>query len=62
MLSDNPFVKFYNEQRGYVSCEITPHAMRADYRVVDFVSEPGAPCNTRATFVVESGRPGAQRT
>ncbi len=61
VLSDNPFVKFYNEQRGYVSCEITPQAMHADYRVVDFVSEPGAPCHTRARFVVENGRPGANR-
>ena len=61
VLADNPFVKFYNEQRGYVSCEITPEAMRANFRVLDYVTEPGGSCSTRATFVVENGRPGANR-
>jgi alkaline phosphatase D len=57
--AENPFVKFYNAQRGYVSREITPKAMRADYRVVQYVSRPDAPQRTRASFVVEDGRPGA---
>ena len=61
VLSDNSFVKFYNEQRGYVSCEITPEAMRASFRVLDYVTRPGGSCSTRATFVVENGRPGAVR-
>ena len=26
VLAENPFVKFYNAQRGYVSCEVTPQA------------------------------------
>jgi hypothetical protein len=29
VLSDNPFIKDYNEQRGYASCEITTSPMRA---------------------------------
>jgi len=57
----NPFVKFYNAQRGYVSCEITPKEMRAHYRVLDYVTDRGAPRTTRAVFVVEDGRPGAQQ-
>jgi alkaline phosphatase D len=61
LLSENPFVKFHNQQRGYVTCELTPKSMRADYRVVDYVSKPGAPVRTRARFVVEDGRPGALR-
>lgn len=61
VLADNPFVRFYNEQRGYVSCDVDQDTLRAAYRVVDYVSEPGASCRTRATFVVESGRPGAHR-
>lgn len=60
VLADNPFVKFHNSQRGYVSCEITPKAMRADYRVVEYVTRRGAPRQTRASFLVEDGRPGAQ--
>jgi alkaline phosphatase D len=61
VLPDNPFVKFYNEQRGYVTCEITPGAMHTNFRVLDYVTRPGGTCSTRATFVVENGRPGAVR-
>jgi alkaline phosphatase D len=35
--------------------------MKADYRVVEYVSREGAPIKTRASFVVENGRPGAER-
>jgi alkaline phosphatase D len=62
LLAENPCVKFHNAQRGYVSCEMTPDQLRADYQVVPFVSKPGAPKTTRASFVVESGRPGAAQT
>ena len=55
--AENPFVKFYNDERGYVSCEVTPQAWRAHYRTVPYVSRRGAPLLTRATFVVEAGRP-----
>jgi len=61
MLTENPFVKFYNGQRGYVTCDVTPDALTADYRIVDYVSQPDAPISTRASFLVEDGRPGAQR-
>jgi alkaline phosphatase D len=57
----NPFVKFYNGQRGYVACEVTPKTMRAEFRVLDYVTRPGSPKHTRAVFVIEDGRPGAQR-
>ena len=61
MLAENPWVKFFNAQRGYVSCEVTPEEWRADYKVLEYVSNPGSPISTRASFVVESGRPGAVR-
>ena len=61
VLARNEFVKFFNSQRGYVSCELTPSLMRAELRVLDYVSRPGAPRRTRAVFVVEDGRCGAQR-
>ena len=60
VMANNPFLKFYNGQRGYVTCEVTPTQMRAKYQGVDYVTKPGAPLVTRATFVVESGRPGAK--
>ncbi len=59
--TENPFVKFHNTQRGYVSVEVTARSMRADYQIVEYVTRPGAPKRTRASFVVEDGRPGAVR-
>ena len=60
-LPENPQVHFFNAQRGYVRCVVTPERWQSDYRVVPYVSRPGAPISTRASFVVENGRAGAQR-
>jgi alkaline phosphatase D len=60
ILAENPFVKFHNVERGYVSCTVTPTEWRSDYRVVEFVDKPGAPLITRRSFVVEAGQPGAK--
>ena len=60
-MRDNPFVKLHNAQRGYVTCELTPRLCSVRYRVLDSVTRRGAPCETLAEFVVEEGRPGAQR-
>jgi alkaline phosphatase D len=60
ILADNPHIKFFNGQRGYVRCEVRPDRWRADYRIVPFVTQPDAPISTRASFVVENGRPGVQ--
>ena len=61
ILPDNPHVKFHNGQRGYVRCAITPERWTTDFRVVPFVSKPGASIETRASMVVEDGKPGVQR-
>lgn len=61
VMANNPFLKFYNGQRGYVSCELTPERLTASFEGVDYVAKPGAPKVTRARFVIENGRPGAQR-
>jgi alkaline phosphatase D len=61
VLAENPFVKFYNGQRGYVSCSVTPQRWQADYQVVDYVTRKDAPRRTRASFVIADGRPGAER-
>lgn len=60
LLSENPFVRFHNAERGYISCTVTPMEWRSDYQVVEFVDRPGAPLVTRASFVVEPGSPGAK--
>jgi alkaline phosphatase D len=54
-LAENPFVKFHNAERGYVSCEVTPRQWRSDYRTVEFVTKRNAPLNTRASFILEPG-------
>jgi alkaline phosphatase D len=61
MVSENPWMRFCNNQRGYVTCEVTNGRLKTDFRTVDFVSRPGAAIKTRASFVVENGHPGAQR-
>ena len=60
VLQENPHIRFYNNQRGYVRCELTPDRWQADYRVLEYVQREGAPVSTRASFVVENGSPGAQ--
>ncbi|WP_245565432.1 alkaline phosphatase D family protein [Nocardioides insulae] len=58
-LASNPHMKFFNSQRGYVRCRVTPDTFTSDYRVVPFVTRPGAPISTRASWAVEHGVPGA---
>ncbi|MCI0335102.1 MAG: alkaline phosphatase D family protein [Planctomycetes bacterium] len=60
-IAENPCVRFYNAERGYVRCTVTPASWRSDFRVVPYVTRPGAPVTTRASFVVESGQLGAKQ-
>ena len=59
-LADNPHIRLYNGQRGYVGVDVTRESMTARFEVVPYVTREGAPKERRATFVVEAGRPGAQ--
>ena len=52
LMSKNPQLKFYNGQRGYVRCTVTPEKWLTDYRVMSFVAKPDAPISTRVSFVV----------
>lgn len=54
--AENPFVKYHNNERGYVRCEVTPQRWKTEFKTVPFVTRRGAPLATRATFVVEAGR------
>jgi alkaline phosphatase D len=56
-----PSMKYHQNRRGYVRCEITAGAWHADYRHVPYVMAPGAPVETVASFTVEPGKPGAER-
>ena len=41
-----------NNRRGYVRTRITPDELRADFRVLPYVSRRGAPVRTGESFVV----------
>ena len=60
LISRNAGVRYYNAQRGYIRCNVTPKTWQSDYMVVDQVTKPNAPIHQTASFVVETGRPGAQ--
>jgi len=61
-LPDNPHVRFFESRaRGYVRCTVSPDRWRAELRALEHVTDARAPIGTLATYVVESGRPGAQR-
>lgn len=60
-LASNPHIKFFNSQRGYVRCDLTRDEWRADFKVVPYVTRTDAPISTRASFVIENGRPGLEQ-
>jgi alkaline phosphatase D len=57
MMKNNPQLKFLNDQRGYMICEVTPDAWASQMRVIDRVSTPGGAISTRATLTVPRGQP-----
>ena len=61
-LRDNPQVRFFdNRWRGYLRSTVIRERWYADLLAMRTVERPGAPMRTLASFVIESGRPGAQR-
>jgi alkaline phosphatase D len=60
LLDNNPHVKFYNAQRGYLSATLTPELWKTDYKVLPQVTQIGAEINIRKTYISEAGNPGVQ--
>ncbi|HET6291813.1 MAG TPA: alkaline phosphatase D family protein [Kribbella sp.] len=58
LLAENPHLKFQNVQRGYLSCRLDRTRWISEFRIVDRVTTRGGTPSTRATLVVENGRPG----
>jgi len=58
ILQQDPYIKFFNSQRGYVRHVVTPERWQADYQVLDKVSVPDGKLSTRKSLVVESGKAG----
>jgi alkaline phosphatase D len=61
-MARNPHLKFTNDSRGYVNTKITKDALTADFRVLDYVTTPGSPVGTKASFEIRDGVPGAAGT
>jgi alkaline phosphatase D len=57
-LAENPHIKWHNRQRGYVVCDVTADRWDTDFRIVPYVTRPGAPVETASRWRVEQGRPG----
>ncbi|MFQ6226089.1 alkaline phosphatase D family protein [Nocardia sp. NPDC002869] len=60
LLAADPDLKFCNGQRGYARVEVDAQEWRTDFRVLPYVSRPGAPISTRASYVVEDAVPGVR--
>ncbi len=61
VLAENPHLRYGNgAKRGYVTMEIRRDACTATLRALDSEKRADSGIATAATFVVESGRPGAQ--
>ena len=61
LMPENPHIKFCDDtRRGYIMCDVTREAWRADLRVVDNVRIREGAFSTMKSFVVESGKPGPQ--
>ena len=62
VLPDNPHIRFADSRfRGYVRVEVTQSRMVTNLRAMDDVARRDAPCSTLASFVIEDGKPGAQK-
>ena len=61
-LAENAHLRYGNgAKRGYISMELTRASCTAKLRALDTEKRADSGIATAATFVVESGRPGAQR-
>ena len=60
-VGEMPHAKYLNSRRGYLRCTVTPDGWQTDYRVVPYISRPGAPVATDAAFVVRHGAGTAER-
>jgi alkaline phosphatase D len=56
-----PWVRYFDaRRRGYVRVELTPEALRTDFRLVASTDRPESTIETAASWAVEAGKPGAQ--
>ncbi|MCP8890665.1 alkaline phosphatase D family protein [Sphingomonas faeni] len=57
IIAGNPFLRYTNDRRGYLVCDVAHDQWQTRFRTVDRVSTPDATIKTAATATVEHGRP-----
>ncbi|MDP9424192.1 MAG: alkaline phosphatase D family protein [Pseudomonadota bacterium] len=57
ILANNPQLRFVNDQRGYLTFDVTPDEWRTNFMVVDRVRTPDGALSKRATWSVARGEP-----
>ena len=60
VIRENDNVVYNSARRGYTRCTVTPETWTTEFQVLPYVTSPGAPQRTDATFEVEAGTPGLQ--
>jgi alkaline phosphatase D len=61
-VADNPHLNYgRSDRRGYAMVELSPAKMQVQFIGLNNVSRAESPASTLASFVVEDGKPGAQR-
>ena len=40
---------------GWVHCHVTPTEWKSHFQTVEYVTRPGSPISTKASFVLENG-------
>lgn len=60
-LATNPQIKWFDANRGYTVCEVTPDRWLATYRSVKDQFDEESPVDTISTWEVQAGTPGAQQ-
>ncbi|RYF06085.1 MAG: alkaline phosphatase, partial [Oxalobacteraceae bacterium] len=57
LLDANPQLKFVNGQRGYVLCDVSHDRWRADFKVMDRISDRNGAMTTCKSLAIETGDP-----
>ena len=55
-ITKQPYVKFFNNQRGYLRNTVTRERWQVDFRVLDKVTAPDGRVSMRKSLVVENGK------
>nr|BFE59425.1 alkaline phosphatase PhoD [Dactylosporangium thailandense] len=56
-----PHLRFEGNGRGYVTVELTPNQLRADFRAVNTILSTSSPASTVASYLSDPDRPGLRR-